>query len=70
MFNDVKQTMRDGKLGHVVLHAIANDLRSEKTSSQTTKSIMKLAMPLTKDGNSVIVSSIAPRFDNLNNKAN
>ena len=27
-------------------------------------------MPLTKNGNSVIVSSIAPRFDNLSNKAN
>ena len=58
------------KPNHVGLHIRTNDLQREKTLSQITKSITELAMPLIKDGNSVIVSCIVPRFDNLNNKVN
>ena len=36
----------------------------------TSKCITELAMPLESVENSIIVSRIIPRFDNLNNKLN
>ena len=65
----VKPTIRDDKPDHVILHTRTNDLRSEKTASQITRSITELAMSLKDNDNSVIVSGIVPRNDNLNNKA-
>ena len=65
----VKPTLRDDKPDHIILHAGTNDLRTEKTSSQIAKSIIDLTTSLKNSGNSVIVSGIVPRFDNLNNKA-
>ena len=35
----VKPTIRDGKADHVILHTGINDLRSEKTASQISRSI-------------------------------
>ena len=52
-----------------ITHAGTNYLRTEKTSSQIAKSIIDLTTSLKNNGNSVIVSGIVPRFDNLNNKA-
>ena len=46
-----------------------NDLGSKKTASQIARSISELAMSLKDNDNSVIVSGIVPRNDNLNNKA-
>ena len=69
MVNHVKPTLRDDKPDHIILHAGTNDLRAEKTSSQIAKSIIGLTTSLKNNGNSVIVSGIVPRFDNLNNKA-
>ena len=54
----VKPTMRDDRSGHVILHTGTNDLCSGKL------------MSLKDNDNSVIVSGIAPRHDNANNKAN
>ena len=65
----VKPTVRDDKPDHVILHTRTNDLRSEKTASQIARSITELAMLLKDNDNSVIVSGIVPRNDNLNNKA-
>ena len=70
MSDHFKQAIRDENPDHVVLNAGINILQSEKTWSQIAKSIIELAMSLIKDGNSVIVSGIVPRFDNVNSKAN
>ena len=69
MVDHVKPTIRDDKPDHVILHTGTNDLRSEKTASQIARSITELAMSLKDNDNSVIVSGIVPRNDNLNNKA-
>ena len=68
MADHVKPTLRDDK-SDIILHVETNDPRTEKTASQTAKSIMDLTTSLKNNGNSVIVSGIVPRFDNLNNKA-
>ena len=65
----MKLTIRDDKPDHVILHTGRNDLRSKKTASQIARSITELAMSLKDSHNSVIASVIAPRNDNLNNKA-
>ena len=69
MVDHVKSTLRDSKANHIILHVWTNDLRTEKTASQITKSIMDLKTSLKNNGNLVIVSDIVTRFDNLNNKA-
>ena len=69
MVDHVKPAIRDDKPDHVILHTGTNDLRSEKTASQIARSITELAMSLKDNDNSVIVSGIVPRNDNLNNKA-
>ena len=69
MVNHVKPTIRDYKPDHVILHTGTNDFRSEKTASQIARSITELATSLKDNDNSVIVSGIVPRNDNLNNKA-
>ena len=46
-----------------------NDYRSEKTECEITRSITELVMSLKGNDNSVTVSGIVPRHDNLNNKA-
>ena len=70
MVDHVKPTIREDTPDNIILHAGTNDLRSEKTSSQIAKAIIELAMSLKTDKSSVIVSTIVPCFDNLNNKAN
>ena len=62
MVDHVKPIIRDDKLDHVILHARPYGLRSGKSSSRITKSIISLI----KDRNSVIVFSIVLRFDDLN----
>ena len=68
MADHVKQTIRNDKPDHVILHTGTNDLRSEKTRSQIAISITELAMSLKGNDNSVIVSGMAQRNDELNNK--
>ena len=69
MVEHVKPTLWNDKLDHMILHTRINDLRSEKKSNQIAKSLIDLAMSLTSDGNSVVVSGIVPRSDDLNNKS-
>ena len=54
----------------MILHTNANDLPSEKTSTQISKSITELAMSLKSDENYIIIPGIIPQFDNVNNKIN
>ena len=43
MVGHVKPIIRDDKADHGILHTGTNDLRNEKTSSGTAKSITELA---------------------------
>ena len=69
MVDHVKPTILDEKPDIFILHTRTNDLRSKKTASQIARYITELAMSLKDSHNSVIASAIAPRNDNLNNKA-
>ena len=70
MTDHVKPTLRDINPDHIVLHAGTNDLRTENTASQIAKATTDLAASLKNDGNTVTVSRIIQRLDELNNKAN
>ena len=69
MTDHVKPTLRDINPDHIILHAGTNDLRTENTASQIAKAIIDLATSLKNDDNTVTVSGIVPRLENLN-KAN
>ena len=69
MVDQVKPTIRDDKPDHVILYTGTNDLRSDKIASLIARSNAELTMSLKDNDNSVIVSGIVPRNDNLNNKA-
>ena len=47
-----------------------NDLRRENTASQIARATVDLATSLKNGDNTVTVSGIVPRLDNLNNKEN
>ena len=68
MTDHVKPTLRDIII--IILHAGKNNLRTENTTSQIAKATTDLATSLKNDDNTVTVSGIAPRLDDLNNKAN
>ena len=70
MTDHVKPTLREINLDHIVLHAGTNDLRTENTASQIAKATKDLVTSLKNNGNTVSVSGIVPRLDELNNKAN
>ena len=70
MTDHVKPTLRDINPDHIILHAGTNDLRTENTASQIAKATIDLATSLINDDNTVTVSGIVPRLDDLNNKAN
>ena len=69
MTDHVKPTLRDINADHIILHAGTNDLRTENTASQIGKAIIGLATSLKDDDNTVTVSDIVPKLDDLNNKA-
>ena len=54
---------------HINLHAGTNDLRTENSASQVAKATIDLATSLNNGDNTVTVSGIVPRLDDLNNKA-
>ena len=70
MTDHVKPTLRDMNPDHIVLHAGTNNLRTENTASQIAKATTDLATSLKNDDNTVTVSGIVPRLDDLDNKAN
>ena len=65
----VKPTLRDFNPEHMILHFGTNDLNSEQTASQIAKSIIDLGKSLKTDTNTITISVIVLRYDNLNNKA-
>ena len=66
MTDHVKPTLGDINRDHIILHAGANDLRTENTASQIAKATIDLATPLKNDDNTVTASGIVPRLDDLN----
>ena len=56
-------------MDHIVLHTGTNDLRTKHASSQIAKATTDLSTSL-KNVNTVTVSSIIPRLDELNKKGN
>ena len=66
----VKPTLREINPDHIVLHAGKNNLRTKNLASQIAKATTDLATSLKNDDNTATVSSIVPRLDGLNNKAN
>ena len=69
MYDHVKPTIREFNPNHIILHVGTNELKSSKTASQISKSVIDLALSLKSETNAVTISLIVPRKDNLNNKA-
>ena len=69
MHDHVKTAVRDFNPNHISLYCGTNDLNSEQTASQITRSIIELALSLKSKDNKMSIFLILPRIDNLNNKA-
>ena len=69
MHDYANPTLRDMNLEHIILHIDTNDLTTEKTASQMSRSIIELGTSLKNDTNTVSISAIVPRSDELDNKA-
>ena len=63
-----KPTIKELNSEHIILHVGTNNLNSEKTVSQTAKSVLDLTNPLENETNTIHVSFIVPRNENWNNK--
>ena len=68
MHDHAKPTITEINPKHITLHDGTNDLKSEKIANQKASSIIELANSLKNETNSIYVSLIVPRNDNLNNK--
>ena len=69
MYDHVKPTIREFTPNDIILHIEANKLKSSKTASHTSRSVIDLALSLKSETNAVTISLIVPRKDSLNNKA-
>ena len=65
----VKPTIRDVNTQQIILHLGTNDLQTEQTARQITKSVIDLSKSLKKNEKMIAISGIVPRLDELNNKA-
>ena len=70
MTDHVKPTLQDINPDHIVLHADTNNLRTENTANQIAKAAIDVAISLKNGDDTVTVSGIGPRLDDLNNKTN
>ena len=70
MHDHAKPAIRELNPEHIILYVGTNDLNTEKTASQISKSILDLANSLKNETNTVHVSLIVPWSDHLNNKVN
>ena len=70
MHDHAKPRIRETNPKHIILHVGTNDLKSEKIASQIANSIIELANSLKNETNSIHVSLIVLRNDNMNNKVN
>ena len=65
----VKPCIRENEPDHIILHVGTNNLSSEQSAERIAKSIVDLAKLSVKDHCPVSISSIVPRNDEWNNKA-
>ena len=70
MYDHAKPTIRELNPEDIILHVGTNDLNSEKSASQISKSILDLVNSLKNETNAIHVSLIVSRNDHLNNKVN
>ena len=68
VYDHIKPTIREFNPNHIILHVGTNELKSSKTASQISRSVIDLALSLKSETNAVMISLIVPRKDNLNNK--
>ena len=68
MLDYANPTLRDNNPEHIILHVGTNDLTTEKTANQISRSIIELGALLKKDTNTVSTSAIVPRSDELDSK--
>ena len=69
MYDHAKSTVRDFDPDHIILHCGTNDLNSDRTSRQTAREIIELALSLKPDNSKISISLLTPRSDKLNKKA-
>ena len=67
MHDHVNPTIRDIDPQQIILHVGTNDLKTEGTASQIAKATIYLFMSLKKNENTIAVSGIVPRLDELSN---
>ena len=67
-YDHVKPTIQEFNPNHIILHVGTNELKSFKRVSQISKSVIDPALSLKSETNTVMISQIAPRKDNLNNR--
>ena len=60
MYDHAKPTIRELNPEHIILHVGTNDLNSERTASQISKSILDLVNSLRNETNTIHVSLIVP----------
>ena len=70
MTDHVKPTLRDINPDHIILHAGTNNVRTENTASQISKATIDLVASPKNDDNTVTLSGIVSRLEELNNKVN
>ena len=68
MYDELKPTLRDINPDHIVLQTGTNDWRTGNTTSQVASATIDLATSFKNDENTVTVSDIVPKLDDLNNK--
>ena len=65
----IKSIIREKNPEQIVSHIGTNDLNSSKTPAEIAEEIVDLANSFKTDNNSISISSLVPRPNNLNNKA-
>ena len=69
MYDHVKPTIREFNRNHIIFNVETNELKSSKTASLISRSVIDLALTLKSETDAVNISLIVPRKDSLNNKA-
>ena len=69
MYDHVKPIFREFNPNHIILHVGTNELKSSKTTSQISRSVIDFALTLKSETNTITISLIVPRKDSIKNKA-
>lgn len=62
MQDHIKLTIRNINLQQIMLHEGTNNLKTERTATQITKSTIDFCISLMKNENTIAVSGTAPRL--------